>query len=85
MLTESQRLCVKATAPLLAENGLDLTRHFYSRLFTHHPELREIFNQGNQQSGAQQMALATLLRHMRGISTIPRSCAQHWSASPKNT
>jgi len=35
-----------------------LTRHFYARMFEHNPELKAIFNQGHQRSGAQQQALA---------------------------
>ncbi len=53
---------VKATAPLLAQTGPKLTEHFYTRLFNHHPELKDIFNMShqkeNQQSvGAQREAL----------------------------
>ncbi len=32
-----------ATIPLLAETGPKLTAHFYDRMFTHNPELKEIF------------------------------------------
>jgi nitric oxide dioxygenase len=49
---------VRATAPVLQQHGVTLTRHFYERLFRHNPELREVFNQGHQRSGAQQQALA---------------------------
>lgn len=49
---------VKATVPALQQHGLALTRHFYRRLFEHEPELRNIFNMGNQAGGAQQQALA---------------------------
>jgi nitric oxide dioxygenase len=58
MLTTSQRNLVKATAPVLREHGETLTRHFYARMFTHNPELKPMFNQGHQRSGAQQQALA---------------------------
>jgi nitric oxide dioxygenase len=58
MLDLETRRLVKATAPVLKEHGGALTRHFYERLFRHNPELREVFNQGNQRSGAQQEALA---------------------------
>ncbi|TDR30412.1 NO-inducible flavohemoprotein [Hydromonas duriensis] len=59
MLDSSQRILVKATAPILREYGETLTRHFYERMFAHNPELRPMFNQGHQRSGAQQQALAT--------------------------
>lgn len=58
MLNVETRALVKATAPVLQENGVALTSHFYQRMFTHNPELREVFNQGHQRSGAQQQALA---------------------------
>ncbi|MFZ6765804.1 NO-inducible flavohemoprotein [Undibacterium sp. Di26W] len=58
MLDISTRELVKATVPVLKEHGVTLTRHFYTRLFEHNPELKPVFNQGNQQSGSQQQALA---------------------------
>lgn len=58
MLNPSIRQLVKATAPVLKEHGVALTRHFYARMFEHNPELKPIFNQGHQRSGAQQQALA---------------------------
>lgn len=58
MLSPETREIVKATAPVLKENGVLLTRHFYQRMLTHNPDLREVFNQGNQRSGSQQEALA---------------------------
>lgn len=58
MLTPAVREIVKSTAPMLKAHGLALTSHFYARMFTHNPELREVFNQGHQRSGAQQQALA---------------------------
>ena len=49
---------VKSTVPVLQEHGEALTRHFYSRMFTHNPEVKPFFNQTNQTSGKQQKALA---------------------------
>lgn len=57
-LSETQMAKVKATAPVLAEHGVKITRHFYRRLFEHHPELRNLFNQTHQRSGNQPEALA---------------------------
>ncbi|MGG5208402.1 NO-inducible flavohemoprotein [Chryseobacterium sp. MIQD13] len=53
-----QKELVKSTVPVLKSNGTDLTRHFYNRMFKHHPELKNIFNMSNQASGKQQHALA---------------------------
>ncbi len=49
---------VKATVPALQAHGLALTTHFYDRLFSNEPELKNIFNLGNQAGGQQQQALA---------------------------
>ena len=58
MLDERTIAIVKSTAPVLAENGEVLTRHFYKRMFTHNPEVAPYFNQANQTGGKQQRALA---------------------------
>lgn len=58
MLSPEVRALVKATAPVLKEHGEALTRHFYTRMLGGNPELRQLFNQGHQQSGQQQQALA---------------------------
>lgn len=50
---------VRATLPVIGAHINDITPNFYSRMFEAHPELiRDTFNRGNQQSGAQQKALA---------------------------
>lgn len=53
-----QKQLISATVPVLKENGVLLTTHFYNRMFTHNPELKNMFNMGNQESGKQQTALA---------------------------
>lgn len=57
-MTSEQKQLITATVPVLKENGVLLTTHFYNRMFTHNPELKNLFNMGNQQSGKQQTALA---------------------------
>lgn len=57
-MTTEQKNIVLATVPFLKENGVQLTTHFYNRMFQHHPELKNLFNLGNQQQGKQQHALA---------------------------
>lgn len=49
---------IKATIPILRTGGEALTAHFYERMFQHNPELKEMFNMGNQANGKQKMALA---------------------------
>lgn len=58
MLNEEQKDLVKATVPILRENGVALTNYFYKRMLTNTPELKETFNLGHQRSGAQAKALA---------------------------
>lgn len=58
MITDKQKQLIKATVPVLREHGVALTSHFYQRMFTHNPELKNIFNMGNQQKGKQQLSLA---------------------------
>ncbi|HVI46489.1 MAG TPA: NO-inducible flavohemoprotein [Chitinophaga sp.] len=57
-MTREQIQLVTATVPVLREHGVLLTTHFYNRMFTHNPELKHVFNMGNQQNGKQQTALA---------------------------
>ncbi|GAA4442910.1 NO-inducible flavohemoprotein [Pontibacter saemangeumensis] len=58
MITTKQKELIKATVPVLREHGVALTTHFYNRMFTHNPELKNVFNMGNQGSGKQQLSLA---------------------------
>lgn len=58
MLTEQHKEAILATVPILRESGVILTKHFYRRMFDHHPELKNLFNLGNQRNGQQQTALA---------------------------
>lgn len=57
-MNEQQKAIVKSTVPVLKENGVLLTTHFYERMFKYNPELKHIFNMGNQQNKKQQTALA---------------------------
>lgn len=58
MITSEQKDLVKATVPVLKENGVALTDYFYKRMLKNNPELKETFNMGHQRSGAQARALA---------------------------
>lgn len=69
MLTNHHKQIILATVPLLRKGGVALTKHFYNRMFTHHPELKNLFNMGNQNSGKQQTALAmAVLAYAENIS-----------------
>ncbi|RNI24178.1 NO-inducible flavohemoprotein [Rufibacter latericius] len=57
-MTSEQRELIKTTVPILREHGVALTTHFYSRMFRHNAELKNVFNLGNQGSGKQQLSLA---------------------------
>lgn len=58
MLNDAQRAIIKATVPLLETGGEALTTHFYRLMLAEHPEVRPLFNQAHQASGAQPRALA---------------------------
>ncbi len=57
MLTQHHIEVVKSTIPLLSSAGTAITDHFYRRMFSHNPELLDIFNASHQHSGAQKAAL----------------------------
>ncbi|KGW85016.1 NO-inducible flavohemoprotein [Burkholderia pseudomallei] len=57
-MTAEQMARVKATAPVLAEHGATITKHFYRRMFGRHPELKNVFNQTHQKTGSQPETLA---------------------------
>ncbi|MFK3932044.1 NO-inducible flavohemoprotein [Pantoea agglomerans] len=48
---------VKSTLPAIAACGPALTAHFYDRMLSHHPELKNVFNMNNQRNGDQREAL----------------------------
>ena len=58
MLSTTARPLIEATTPVLLANGEAITRHFYGRMFGAHPELKNLFNLGNQATGDQAQALA---------------------------
>lgn len=61
MLSAASRPYIEASVPVLREHGLAITRHFYAAMFAAHPELKNLFNMGNQANGAQQVSLASAL------------------------
>ncbi|OIK03470.1 globin domain-containing protein [Streptomyces monashensis] len=59
MLSEQSASTVRATLPAVGAAIGEITERFYARLFAARPELlRDLFNRGNQASGAQKQALA---------------------------
>lgn len=82
-----QKELIKATIPILRASGEDLTDYFYARMFKAHPELKNMFNMGNQANGRQKSALANavlayaenidnpgvLIPVLKGIGTKHRS------------
>ncbi|MCT7941878.1 NO-inducible flavohemoprotein [Shewanella holmiensis] len=57
MLDQHTKEIVKSTIPLLESAGPALTQHFYQRMFTHNPELKDVFNLAHQHTGGQPVAL----------------------------
>src|SRR3954467_7602575 len=59
MLSNSSRLVIEATLPVVAEHIDAIAERFYEHLFAAHPDLLDgLFNRGNQAEGTQQRALA---------------------------
>lgn len=57
-MNEQAIATVKATVPVLRENGVALTSYFYKRMLNNHPELNNVFNLSHQTTGRQPRALA---------------------------
>lgn len=59
MISDKSAATVRATLPAVGAAITDITDRFYKGMFATHPELlRDLFNRGNQASGAQKQALA---------------------------
>src|SRR5690606_11992077 len=58
MLSSDHAAVVRSTLPAVSAHGTEITGRFYSAMFAAHPELRHLFNQGNQANGEQSRALA---------------------------
>lgn len=58
MISAASRPYIDASVPVLREHGLAITTTFYRNMFAELPELTNLFNMGNQASGAQQQSLA---------------------------
>lgn len=71
MLTPAQTEIIRSTVPLLETGGETLTKHFYELMLREHPEVRPLFNQAHQASGAQPRALANgVLQYARYIDRL---------------
>lgn len=57
MLDAQTIATVKSTLPAIAACGPALTAHFYDRMLSRHPELKNVFNMNNQRNGDQREAL----------------------------
>ena len=71
MLTADQTAIIKATVPILESGGETLTRQFYKIMLGEYPQVRPLFNQAHQASGAQPRALAnSVLAYARNIDKL---------------
>lgn len=61
MLSQKNIDIVKTTIPVLEENGVILTKHFYTRMFLHNPEVKSFFNLSRQKNSSQSEALAAAI------------------------
>ena len=71
MLSDQSRPWIRASVPVLREHGPQIARTFYARMFEAHPELKNVFNMGNQANGAQQQVLSgALLAYAANIDNL---------------
>lgn len=74
MLNNHTIAIIKSTIPLLESAGPALTTHFYQRMFTHNPELKDIFNMAHQKNGRQSVALfaavAAYAKHIDNLEVL---------------
>jgi len=71
MLDQATIAVIKSTIPLLESAGPALTQHFYQRMFSHNPELKDIFNLAHQRSGGQPLALfSAVAAYARNIDNL---------------
>ncbi|MTI13739.1 NO-inducible flavohemoprotein [Sansalvadorimonas verongulae] len=71
MLSSETIATIKATIPLLETVRTDLTRHFYERMLSHHPELKDVFNMRHQETGKQPAALfEAVLAYAQNIENL---------------
>jgi nitric oxide dioxygenase len=75
MLTQKTKDTVKATAPVLAQHGYDIIKHFYRNMLGAHPELKNVFNMRHQERGEQQQALARAVYAYAANIEDPQSLA----------
>ncbi|MEU4804011.1 globin domain-containing protein [Actinosynnema sp. NPDC023587] len=75
MLAPDSVRIIRATADTVVRHGAEITGRFYERLLTAHPELLDLFNRGNQATGAQREALAASVAavagHFAGLQPVP--------------
>ncbi|CAF3423213.1 unnamed protein product [Rotaria sp. Silwood2] len=57
-VTAEQKNLLQSNISVIKEHGKEITTKFYSTMFKEHPEMRNFFNQTNQKTGKQPMALA---------------------------
>lgn len=74
MLSQQTRNIIKATIPILEQQGPTITSIFYKNMLDAHEELRNVFNRINQAKGAQPAALATTViaaaKHIDDLSAL---------------
>ena len=75
MLTPHQIELVKATVPVLQAHGVDLTKHFYARMLSKNPELRNVTRLAVRSSRRSPLPCLLMLRTLsiRKTSSAPSS------------
>jgi nitric oxide dioxygenase len=75
VLSAASSEVVRATLPAVRDHAVAITDVFYPSMFAAHPELLDLFNQGNQASGQQRVALASAVvafaEHLLDPGAVP--------------
>ncbi|NUT50629.1 MAG: hemin transporter [Saccharothrix sp.] len=80
MLSTASAEVVRATLPVVRDHAVRITGEFYPSMFAAHPELLDLFNQGNQASGQQRVALASAVVAFAGHLLDPDADAKSFDA-----
>jgi nitric oxide dioxygenase len=80
VLSTASAQVVRATLPVVRDHAVQITGEFYPSVFAAHPELLDLFNQGNQASGQQRVALASAVVAFAGHLLDPDTDAASFDA-----
>lgn len=70
LLTEDVMTTVESTAPILRDRGVEITTHFYGRLFAEHPEVEPMFSGDGFQPERLAAAVLAYAKNVRNLDAL---------------